>query len=99
MTDVMQQDGQLHCLTFLCGDLDTLVAEAVQCFAHQVIGAQRMLETGMSCTRIDHIGHAQLTDMPESLEPRMTDDLEDQRIVNGYETVKRVVDDLAFHGA
>lgn len=55
-----------------------------------------MAETGVGGARVDHFGEAQLSDTTETLEERVRDNVEDKIILDGEETIDRVVDNLTF---
>ena len=59
---------------------------------HEVHGPDGMVEAGMQGPGIHQVGHAQLTDPPQALEPGMLDKVEEQRVANGDEAVYRVVE-------
>jgi hypothetical protein len=60
-----------------------------------VISTQRVMQPGMNRTRIDQMGEGHLVDVPQALVIRMTDDLPDQRVIDGDEPINGVVDDLS----
>ena len=62
-----------------------------------MVGSQSMLKSRMGCPRINGIGHAELSDVAQTLKPGMGDNVQDQFTLYGYETVQRVVYNFAPH--
>ena len=96
MTDVMHQDGCLDGLCLAVEDEDAFLCECHHSLAHQVISTQRVLETGMLRSGIDHRGQTHLLDVAQTLHQRVVDNVHQDSSRNLDETEDGVVDDLSF---
>lgn len=68
MSDVVQQHGHLRSFILLVGYVDAFDAEVIKHAAHQVHGAERVLEPCVLGPRINEIGKTKLFDTAEALE-------------------------------
>ena len=68
MSDVVHEDGGLDGLFLRVEDEDALLLERHDGLAHQVEGAEGMLEPCVTGTGIDHRGQSQLVDAVQALE-------------------------------
>jgi len=53
------------------------------------------MQSAMHSSRIYQVGECHLVDTAQALVPGVRNHLEQQRVVDGYETMDRVVDDFA----
>lgn len=93
--DVVQEDGSLHRFCLAVEDKVSLLLQREDGFAHQVEGSERVLQTGVLCSGIDDVGTAQLLDAAETVEGRMTHDVEQQTAWHTDEPEHGVVDDFS----
>src|SRR5690606_15516193 len=63
----------------------------IQCFAHQVAGAQRVMETGMYRTGVNKVRRPHLPDVPQPLKPWMVYQLHYFIFRKPYKTIYGVV--------
>lgn len=96
VTDIVKQDAAVQRLGFPVANPDTLAAQCLNGFYHQVERAEGMVKPGMGCAGIDIFGHAKLLDTPQSLKKRMLDELIYQCARYGQKTIYRIINDLAF---
>ena len=98
VSDVVQQDGCLHCLGLAVEDEVPLLLERQDGLAHEVEGTEGVLEAGVLCPGIDDVGSAQLLDAAEAIEGWMAHDVEEDASWHADEAEDGVVDDLgALH--
>ena len=95
VTDVVHEDGQLHRLGFVVGNLYALASQRLYGLGHEEEGSERVLEAGVLRTGIDHRRQPQLLDALEALHRRMRDHLHDQAFGDVDEPEDGVVDDFA----
>ena len=98
VADVVQQDGHMRAQGLLVGDAVALGAQGGHGLAHQVHGAQRVVEAGVQRAGVHQVAQPQLLDVAEPLEPRMVDQPLHHRVGHGDEPVDGVVEDLAGSG-
>lgn len=55
-----------------------------------------MLESAVVCSRVDEACQAKLPYIPQSLEPRILNEIKNKIARNVYESINRVVDNLSF---
>ena len=96
VTDVVHQDGSLHSLCLAIKNEEALLLEREDGLTHQVEGPQRVLETGVTSSRIDHRSQSQLVDAVEPLHQRMLHDVVEQSAGYFDKPEHRVVDNLCI---
>lgn len=60
VSDIMHQNGRLHCFGFTVEDEVPFASEVLDSFARQMESTQRMLKARVLCTGINHRRQAQL---------------------------------------
>ena len=96
MSDVVKESGEADGEGLVRSDVDAFDLEDIDGAVHQIECAEGVAETGVGGARVDHFGEAQLSDTTETLEERVRDNVEDKIILDGEETIDRVVDNLTF---
>jgi hypothetical protein len=95
---IVQQDRDARAQGFFLRDGVALATQAFDGQAHEVHGAQRMVEARVQRAGIHQMREPELLDVAQALEPRMVDEAQQQRVRHGDETVDGVVEDLGGHG-
>ena len=75
MSYVVKQDGDLYSAFLFLGDLVSLLTEGVDGSAHEVHGADGVVETGVVGPWVDQVGQAKLAYAAQSLEVGVIDQL------------------------
>lgn len=75
MSDVVHQDGGLDGFGFAVEDEVSLGGEVLDGFAHQVEGAQGVLESGVLGAGVDDGGESELPDAVQALQEGMPQDV------------------------
>ena len=68
VADVVKQDGDLHSPFLFLGDLVSLLTKGVDGTAHEVHGADGVVEAGVIGPWVDEVGQAKLAYAAQSLE-------------------------------
>ena len=95
---VVQQDGGLDGFGFAVEDEVALGRQFADGFAHQVEGAERVLEAGVLCAGVDYGREAQLADARQPLHDGVAHQVVEQAFGYFDEPEDGVVDDFAFVG-
>ncbi|SRR6267154_4587667 len=96
VANIVEQDGSQRRLKFNVTDVDIFLAKAFQGTAHQVQGAQCVMKSGMHRPGINKVAYTQLPDETQSLNIRMSDQVEDQGTGDGNKSIDRIVDNFVF---
>ena len=75
MADVVKQDGDLYSAFLFLGDLVSLLTKGVDGTAHEVHGADGVVEAGVVGPWVDQVGQAKLAYAAQSLEVGVVDQL------------------------
>jgi len=75
MADVVKQDGDLYSAFLFLGDLVSLLTQGVDGTAHEVHGADGMVEAGVVGPWVDQVGQTKLAYAAQSLEVGVVDQL------------------------
>ncbi len=94
MADVVQHDGDVRAEPFLFADGVALGAQHADGLAHEVHGAQRMVEACVQGPGVYQVAQPQLLDVPQPLEPPMVDEGQQGGVRHGDEAVDGVVEYL-----
>ena len=96
MANIVQQDGYSYCFFFGLGNYLAFVAQGFNGQAHQVHSTKGMVKTGMQCSGINEVRHAQLLNIAQALKIGMFYQVENQVGRYADEPVNRVVNYLLF---
>ena len=76
--------------------LITLQSQLINCILHEVHGANGVLKEIVQCAGIYQVRQTKLRNAPQTLKPRMIDELQNKRMADGNESIDRVVDDFTL---
>jgi hypothetical protein len=91
MANIMQQNSDRGISRLLFADGNILQTQTVDGVVHQVHSPDRMMKTGVQGPGVNHIGHAQLLNPPQTLKPGVIYQVEDQVIAHRNKTINRIV--------
>src|SRR5436309_7936471 len=82
VTDVVKERGRPHDRLFFFADRNRIgrLAEERQRPPREVMGAERVLESGVGCARVDEVRPTELADVPQALKDVGVDELERQLV-------------------
>src|SRR5690606_14098685 len=92
VTDIVEKDCQKYGFFFIFRNLMSFATNNLYGEVHEVHGSQNMMKTGMQCSRIHQVGHAQLFDASQALHVRMFHKIKNELVRNGNETVNGIIE-------
>ena len=92
--DIVHQDRRLYAEFFFPADLYSFCLQLGHGIAHQVICAERMMQAAMHRARIDQVGECHLLDAPQALIEGMSNDVQQEVMVQRDKTIYGIIDDL-----
>ena len=96
MPNIMKQDGAQERYFLFIRYLITLQSQLINRILHEVHGANGVLKAIVQRTGIDQVRQTKLRNAPQTLKPRMIDELQNKRMADGNESINRVVDDFTL---
>lgn len=96
MPNIMKQNGAQERYFLFIRYLITLQSQLINRILHEVHGANGVLKAIVQRTGIDKVRQTKLRNAPQTLKPRMIDELQNKRMADGNESIDRVVDDFTL---
>src|SRR4249920_2712125 len=94
MPCIMQENSQFGPELLIFRNINIFSPERSEGIAHEVIGSQRVMETGVYGTGIYKIGKTHLLNPAQALVKRITDHIQKKRVIYCNKSVNRIVDDF-----